>query len=182
MASPGRARGGVTPVARVAAFLALAVLALVLVPTPAAAADPTAICRDGWQSYSATRSGTCSSHGGVAQWCPCGVPPTTVVDPRPPVTGGGPVGPVGCRFEQGFALLRDQVPAVVGRCLDNQAYSSNHDAVQHTTAWHGEGGLLVWRRVDNWTAFTDGATTWINGPFGVQSRPNAGPCFSWERC
>jgi Protein of unknown function (DUF3761) len=32
----------------------------------------TAICRDGSDSHSLTHSGTCSSHGGVAQWCPCG--------------------------------------------------------------------------------------------------------------
>ena len=30
------------------------------------------------------------------------------------------------------------------------------------------------------TAFTDGATTWVNGPNGLQSRPN-GVRFSWER-
>lgn len=32
--------------------------------------DPpiTAICRDQWVSYSQTRSGTCSGHGGVAEW------------------------------------------------------------------------------------------------------------------
>jgi len=29
---------------------------------------PTAQCRDGTYSYSETRSGTCSSHGGVARW------------------------------------------------------------------------------------------------------------------
>ena len=28
----------------------------------------SAICRDGWASYSAHRSGTCSHHGGVARW------------------------------------------------------------------------------------------------------------------
>ena len=42
------------------------------------------------------------------------------------------------------------------------------------------GGLLVWRKCDDWTAFTDGATTWINGPAGVVTRPNAGPLFPWE--
>jgi hypothetical protein len=31
----------------------------------------TAICRDGTYSYSKSRSGTCSGHGGVGQWCPC---------------------------------------------------------------------------------------------------------------
>ena len=29
---------------------------------------PTAICNDGTYSYSANRSGTCSSHGGVRSW------------------------------------------------------------------------------------------------------------------
>ncbi len=31
----------------------------------------SAICRDGTYSYSKSRSGTCSGHGGVGQWCPC---------------------------------------------------------------------------------------------------------------
>jgi hypothetical protein len=35
-----------------------------------APAGATARCRDGSYSYSATRSGTCSHHGGVAQWLP----------------------------------------------------------------------------------------------------------------
>jgi hypothetical protein len=34
------------------------------------------------------------------------------------------------------------------------------------------GGLLAWREADNWTAFTDGAQTWINGPQVLAQRPN----------
>lgn len=34
--------------------------------------NATAICRDGTDSHSESHSGTCSHHGGVAQWCPCG--------------------------------------------------------------------------------------------------------------
>ena len=34
----------------------------------------TARCADGWVSYRQTRSGTCSRHGGVAEWGP-GAPP-----------------------------------------------------------------------------------------------------------
>jgi hypothetical protein len=34
--------------------------------------NETAICRDGTDSHSESRSGTCSRHGGVSQWCPCG--------------------------------------------------------------------------------------------------------------
>lgn len=40
-------------------------------PTPTPPPGPTAICNDGTPSYSQHRSGTCSHHGGVRQWCPC---------------------------------------------------------------------------------------------------------------
>lgn len=33
--------------------------------------DVTAVCRDGSDSHSQSTRGTCSHHGGVAQWCPC---------------------------------------------------------------------------------------------------------------
>jgi hypothetical protein len=36
--------------------------------TPTAPVGATAICKDGTYSYSATRSGTCSHHGGVRTW------------------------------------------------------------------------------------------------------------------
>lgn len=35
-------------------------------PAPAGGSGPTALCKDGTLSYSATHSGTCSSHGGVS--------------------------------------------------------------------------------------------------------------------
>jgi hypothetical protein len=38
---------------------------------------------------------------------------------------------------------------------------------------------MAWRKADNWTAFTNGHTTWINGPYGVQSRLND-QRFPWE--
>lgn len=86
-----------------------------------------------------------------------------------------------CRFTLGFQALRELIPERVGACLEDESYSpATGDALQRTTAWHGQGGLLVWRKCDNWTAFTDGATTWINGPDGVVTRPNTGPLFPWE--
>ena len=83
----------------------------------------------------------------------------------------------GCRFVLGFAALRDLVGAQkVGSCLEDEHFNlQNGNAEQRTT-----GGLLVWRKVDNFTAFTDGSTSWINGPNGLQSRPN-NERFSWER-
>lgn len=35
---------------------------------PTSLPQPTAVCRDGTYSYSKSRSGTCSGHGGVARW------------------------------------------------------------------------------------------------------------------
>lgn len=88
----------------------------------------------------------------------------------------------GCTFTAGFKALRDLIPTVVGECVDDQTYDPvSGDASQRTTAYHGKGGLLVWRKSDNWTAFTDGSRTWINGPEGLQSRLN-GDCFDWETC
>lgn len=82
-----------------------------------------------------------------------------------------------CRFVLGFAALRDMVGTQkVGDCLEDEHFNlGNGNAEQRTT-----GGLLVWRKVDNFTAFTDGGTTWVNGPNGLQSRPN-NERFSWER-
>lgn len=67
------------------------------------------------------------------------------------------------------------MPARVGVCLDNEQFrASRAESVQHTSA-----GLLVWRKVDNGTAFTDGSQTWLLGPHGLQVRPNDRR-FAWE--
>ncbi|MBV8083483.1 MAG: carboxypeptidase regulatory-like domain-containing protein [Chloroflexi bacterium] len=79
-----------------------------------------------------------------------------------------------CQFILGFKTLHDLIPSTVGDCLDNQAFAADGDAQQHTT-----NGLLVWRKSDNYTAFTDGYHTWVNGPNGVESRLNT-QVFPWE--
>lgn len=38
---------------------------------------------------------------------------------------------------------------------------------------------MAWRKADNWTAFTNGYWTWINGPNGLAKRLNS-QRFSWE--
>lgn len=81
----------------------------------------------------------------------------------------------GCQFILGFQVLHDLDPTDIGDCLDNQASAANGDALQHTT-----NGLLVWRKADNVTAFTNGAATWLNGPFGLERRGND-QRFVWER-
>jgi LysM repeat protein len=79
-----------------------------------------------------------------------------------------------CQFVLGFATLAAALPQQVGQCVENESHAANGDALQHTT-----GGLLVWRKVDNWTAFTDGYHTWVNGPNGIQERLNT-QRFPWE--
>ena len=79
------------------------------------------------------------------------------------------------QFVFGFKALADMIPNIVGQPLENEHFDPvSGDALQRTTR-----GLLVWRKADNWSAFTDGTNTWINGPYGLQERPNS-QRFSWE--
>jgi hypothetical protein len=80
----------------------------------------------------------------------------------------------GCQFVLGFKTLHDLDPGDAGDCVDNQTFATNGDAQQHTTK-----GLMAWRKADNWTAFTNGYQTWINGPAGLAKRLNTDR-FAWE--
>src|SRR4051794_41446926 len=67
------------------------------------------------------------------------------------------------------------IPDRVKDCVVDEHYNLvNGDSLQETT-----GGLLVWRKIDNFTAFTDGYRTWVNGPYGLQTRLNT-ESFPWE--
>ena len=80
-----------------------------------------------------------------------------------------------CQFVLGFNTLRDLIGHnIVGECLENEHHNEIGDSVQQST-----GGLLVWRKADNWTAFTDGYRTWINGPNGLEQRLNI-ELLPWE--
>jgi hypothetical protein len=80
-----------------------------------------------------------------------------------------------CEYVLGFKAIYDLIPDTVGDCIDNVAYNNaNGDALQNS-----KNGLLVWRKADNFTAFTDGYRTWVNGPFGLQQRLNSDR-FDWE--
>src|SRR5438876_9472969 len=81
-----------------------------------------------------------------------------------------------CGCVLGFASIRNLIGGnVVGDCRENEHFNpTNGNAEQGAT-----GGLLVWRKVDNWTAFTDGFRTWVNGPVGLQQRLNS-QRYSWE--
>jgi hypothetical protein len=85
-----------------------------------------------------------------------------------------------CQFVLGFKAIHDAMPNVVGDCLVDEHHNpANGDGLQETSGVGGKGGLLVWRKADNWTAYTDGYRTWINGPNGLQQRLNT-ERFSWE--
>ena len=80
-----------------------------------------------------------------------------------------------CVFQLGFKALRDLIPDVVGDCLGNEQHNPETGmTLQGTT-----NGQLIWRKADNWTGFSDGARTWINGPEGLQQRLNS-ERFDWE--
>lgn len=81
-----------------------------------------------------------------------------------------------CRFQFGFAALAQQIPGQVGVCLDNERNDPTEgDDIQHTSQ-----GLLVWRKTDNVSAFTNGQWTWLLGPDGLEQRPND-QRFTWEQ-
>lgn len=92
------------------------------------------------------------------------------------LTPGAPAHAADCRFVLGFAALHDLIPQVVGACLEDEHHNpTNGDGLQATTH-----GLLVWRKADNGTAFTDGYRTWVRGPLGLQERLNT-ERFAWEQ-
>jgi hypothetical protein len=76
----------------------------------------------------------------------------------------------------GFAALHGALPGVVGDCIRDEWHDPGigGNTIQQTTR-----GLLVWRKADNWTAFTDGYQTWVNGPYGVEQRFNT-ERYCWE--
>ena len=78
-----------------------------------------------------------------------------------------------CQFILGFKTIHDALPDAVGDCkVDEHHNPENGDGLQETTGVSNKGGLLVWRKADNWTAYTDGYRTWVNGPNGLQTRLN----------
>ena len=84
-----------------------------------------------------------------------------------------------CQLTMGFATLRDLVALAegadrIGECGEQARYDAAGNSTQPTT-----GGLMVWRKADNWTGFTDGHHTWVNGPNGLQVRLNT-QRLPWE--
>ena len=80
-----------------------------------------------------------------------------------------------CHFVLGFKALHHQIASVVGACVgDEQHNPTNGDAYQQT-----KKGMLVWRKADNQVAFTNGYSTILDGPHGLEQRLNT-ERFPWE--
>jgi hypothetical protein len=80
-----------------------------------------------------------------------------------------------CTLSPVFGLFRQVAGATVfGECKEPAAIGANGDVTQTTTR-----GLAVYRYADQVIAFTDGQTTWLFGPDGLQKRP-IGDKFAWE--
>ncbi len=90
------------------------------------------------------------------------------------VLGGVALAETAPQFKLGFETLARLIPDIVGAPVEEEHYAANGDSLQRTTA-----GLMVWRKADNWTAFTNGYRTWVNGPLGLQQRLNT-ERFDWE--
>ncbi len=80
-----------------------------------------------------------------------------------------------CSFQLGFRALHDLIPDVVGDCLDDEQHNPATGITQQLTT----NGQLAWRKGDNWTGFSDGELTWVNGPQGLQQRLNSAR-LPWE--
>lgn len=102
---------------------------------------------------------------------PGATPPLTTMGPRQSTVTAAPDA---CEFVLGFAVLHALDPADIGPCVSGQTFAGNGDAQQATVH-----GLMAWRKADNWTAFTNGYATWINGPTGLAKRLNT-QRFGWE--
>lgn len=71
-----------------------------------------------------------------------------------------------CQFQLGFKVIRDQIPEIVGACIENEHFNpANEDSLQYTKRADGSDGILVRCKIDNFTAFADGYPSWVNGPF-----------------
>jgi cytochrome c len=82
---------------------------------------------------------------------------------------------MGCQYVLGFGELQALIPDAVGDCVNNE----HHDPSDGFTRQQTASGVLLWDKATNWTGFTDGYRTWVNGPQGLQDRLSI-ERFDWE--
>lgn len=103
--------------------------------------------------------------------------PGGMMGPGSSGTGPGNMGSgssSGYQFMMGFGVMGRMMGDVAGQPVQDEWHGANGDALQMTTT-----GMMAWRKADNWTAFTNGYMTWVNGPSGMQMRLNSDR-FPWE--
>ncbi|MCC6175600.1 MAG: hypothetical protein IT305_09885 [Chloroflexi bacterium] len=126
----------------------------------------------------AAEAATPTTDAGVASGlAPAASPPSTTVSGLPPQESLAQLSAERdvCVFRSPFAEMRVRVgPDQVGDCVENAVEPAGSDLRQRTTR-----GELVHRSIDGRIAFTNGVETWIDGPNGVQKRPNH-ERFDWE--
>lgn len=80
-----------------------------------------------------------------------------------------------CQLAPVFVMLRDLIGRDrVGECVSAVTRSDTGELRQPTTA-----GIMLFRPSDLVTQFSDGQTTWLYGPRGLESRPSASR-LPWE--
>ena len=129
------------------------------------------------------RHGTCA--GATAGGCPCtDAPRTPAGAARAPDRAGragrrgGRAGRAG-RVPVRARLRGDRASRSAPTRSAPAPRTSTTTPPTATRCRRPSGGLLVWRKADNLTAFTDGYWTWVNGPRGLQRRLNS-ERFDWE--
>jgi len=147
--------------------------------SPAAASAPagaTARCRDGTYSFSATHSGTCSHHGGVAAWLSSASPATATA---PTATGsatvGAPPGAAGdlsliTEPDQGYQPIYTQL-ASAKHSLDLTMYEFRDTRAEQILAADARRGVQVRVLLDHdYIGSYDQATFSYLQQHGVQVR------------
>jgi hypothetical protein len=80
-----------------------------------------------------------------------------------------------CQLAPVFVLMRDLLGRDrVGECTGPTGRNEVGDITQPTTR-----GSLTFRQADQVPTFSDGQTTWLYGPNGIESRPSGGR-LAWE--
>ena len=84
-----------------------------------------------------------------------------------------------CNLTFGFAQLQKDKPAFVGVPIDCPVPQTNGDVIQHAVRADGTPVLLDWDHITNTPRATDGGTTIMEGPYGVDQKP-ANMMKGWE--
>lgn len=72
-----------------------------------------------------------------------------------------------CSYSGGFKAMHDQIPGVIGDCLDNEYYVPMIDESGPGMAQHTANGELRWQAAGNQLTFRNGSELWSYGQNGT---------------